>query len=184
MVAVADFFLRAKHWQLFLLFFIIPAFLGIAASVYTPTTFNSWKQLGPGAFICLGLMVLDTLCLLAWLLAIGWFLNSLQKPTVRLNLSFFRVASIYTPIYMLVFFIVILTSEPPMQIIFTLHLFAMFCIFYVFYFVARSLTIVNKGRQVLLGEYAEPLVLLLLYPIGVWRIQPRINQLYAQGTNE
>jgi hypothetical protein len=60
----------------------------------------------------------------------------------------------------------------------------MFCLFYVFYFVARSLIIVNKGRQVLLSEYAEPLVLLLLYPIGVWRIQPRINQLYAQRTNE
>jgi hypothetical protein len=64
-----------------------------------------------------------------------------------------------------------------------LHLFAIFCMFYIFYFVAKSLVMVNKGRQVAFGDYAKSLILLFLFPIGVWRIQPRINQLYAQSRN-
>ena len=184
MVAVADFFLRAKHWHLFVLFFIVPTILEITATGYIPTTFRSWRELGLSPFVYLGLMLLDTFCLLAWLWAMGWFLNSLQKPVVRLKLSFFRFALIYAPAYMLIFFPVMSTSEPPVQIVVPLHLFAIFCLFYVFFFVARSLVTVNKGKQVSFSEYAKSLVLLLFYPIGVWRIQPRINQLYAQRTNQ
>jgi hypothetical protein len=94
-----------------------------------------------------------------------------------MNLSFFRVALVFVPVYLAVFFPVVLIAEPPSQIIAPLHLFATFCIFYAFYFVARSLVTVNKGRQVSFGDYAKPLILLLLFPIGVWSIQPRINQL-------
>lgn len=181
MVALADFLLRAKHWHLFVLFFIVPTILEITV---IPATFRSWRELGPGAFVYLGLMFLDTLCLLAWLWAIGRFLNSLQKPIVRLKLNFFRIALIYVPVYLLISFPVMFSSEPPVQIILALHLFALFCLFYIFYFVARSLVTVNKGKQVAFNEYAKSLVLLVFYPIGVWRIQPRINQLYAQKTNQ
>ena len=81
---------------------------------------------------------------------------------------------------MLIFFPVMFAFEPPVQLLVPLHLFAIFCLLYIFYFVARSLVAVNKGRLVSLADYAMSLILVMLYPIGVWRIQPRINQLYAQ----
>ncbi len=71
---------------------------------------------------------------MAWLWAMGWFLNSLQKPILRLSLPFFRIALIYVPVYMMVFFAVLFTSEPSVKFILPLHLFATFCMFYFFYF--------------------------------------------------
>jgi hypothetical protein len=182
MLVLANFFLRAKHWQLFLLLCVVPTILEFTAAGYMPTTFRFWRDLGPVSFLFLGLMFVDMLCLFAWLWAMGSFLIALQKPVVRLKLSFFRIALIYAPVYGIAFFAVLLTYEPPVQAVLPLHLFAMYCMFYIFYFVARSLATVNKGKEVFFSDYAKPLILLLLYPIGVWRIQPRINQLYAQST--
>jgi hypothetical protein len=34
---------------------------------------------------------------------------------------------------------------------------------------------------VFIGDYAKSWILLCLFPIGVWSIQPRINQLYAEA---
>jgi hypothetical protein len=56
----------------------------------------------------------------------------------------------------------------------------MICLIYVLYFVAKSLVLTNKRRHVTLGDYAWSLFLLWVSPLGVWMIQPRINQLYAE----
>ena len=91
MRAVTNFFLRAKHWQIFLLIFVVLTIVEILAMDYVPTTIGSWRDLGTGGFVYLGLMFLDTLCLLTWLWAIGSFLNLVQNPAIRLKPSFFRV---------------------------------------------------------------------------------------------
>jgi hypothetical protein len=101
-----------------------------------------------------------------------------------MKLSFFRFALVFAPVYMVLFFPVDFVSEPPAEIIAPLHLLATFCFFCLFYFLARSAVTVNKGKQVSLNDYAKPLILLCLFPIGVWSIQPRINQLYAQNRSE
>jgi hypothetical protein len=184
MRAVVNFFLRAKHWQIFLLIFVVPTIVEIAATDYVSTTIRSWRDLGEGGLVFLGLMLLDSLFLLAWLWAMGSFLNSLQNPAFRLKPLFFRVAMVYVPAYMLIFFPVFFASVlAPIEIILPLHLFAIFCMFYTFYFVAKNLAMVNKGRQVVFSDYAKPLFMLFLFPIGVWQIQPRINQLYAHSRN-
>jgi len=182
MKAVFNFFLKAKDWQVFLLLFAVPTIAEIVASGYIPTTIRSWKDLGYVGLLYLGLMVLDMLCLFAWLWAMGSFLNSLQNPAHRLNQGFFRVALVYPFIYMPVFFYFFFTSESiPVQVVLPLHLCATFCFFYVFYFVAKSLVAVNKRREVFIGDYAKTWILLCLIPVGVWFIQPRINQLYAEA---
>ena len=181
MTALFSFFLRAKHWQLFLLLFLVPTILEIATAAYLPETLRSLNDLG--GLVYLGLWFIATACIFVWLWAMGSFLNSIQKLGVRMNLSFFRVALVFVPVYLAVFFPVVLIAELPSQITAPLYLFATFCIFYAFYFVARSLVTVNKGRQVPFGGYAKPLILLLLFPIGVWSIQPRINQLWARKSN-
>jgi hypothetical protein len=183
-MALTNFFLRAKHWQLFLLLFVIPTTLEVVATGYIPTTIRTWRDLGTGGLAYLGLMLIDMLFLLGWLWAIGSFLNTLQGSDVRMKLSFFRFALVFAPVYMVLFFPLVFASEPPVEIIVLLHLLATFCLFYMFYFVARSLVTVNKGKQVSLNDYAKPLILLCLFPIGVWSIQPRINQLYAQNRSK
>ena len=182
MRAVVNFFLRAKHWQIFLLIFVVPTIVEIAAMDYVPTTIGSWRDLGTGGFVYLGLLLLDALVLLAWLWALGSFLNSVQNPAIRLKPLFFRVAMVCGPAYLLIFFPAFFTPGlVPIEIIVPLHLFATFCMFYPFYFVAKGLAMVNKSRKVAFSDYAKPLLLLFLFPIGVWQIQPRINQHYAQS---
>src|SRR6476646_6422976 len=59
MNGLADLFLRAKHWRLFLLLFVFPTLVELAATGYMPITLRSWRDLGPGGFIYLGLAVGD-----------------------------------------------------------------------------------------------------------------------------
>ena len=53
-----------------------------------------------------------------------------------------------------------------------------FCIFYCFYFVARTLKAVEWQKPVTLGDYILEIVLFWFYFVGVWFIQPRINKLF------
>jgi hypothetical protein len=183
MRAFTNLFLRAKHWQLFLLLFAVPTVLEFIATEYIPTPIRSWREVGPGGLVYFCLMLLDMLCFIAWLWAMGSFLNSLQKQGVKLKLSFFRLALIYPPVYVVVFLAAFNTPELPIQVVLPLHVVAISCLLYCFYFVARSLVIVNKGREVSFRDYAKNLILLYFFPIGIWMIQPRINQLFAENKN-
>lgn len=180
MTPLTDFLLRAKPWHLFLLFFVFPNILEVISLAYLPSSIHSLNDLSPGAFLCLGLMFAYMFGLLAWFWSVGIFLNLLQKPTTRLNVSFFRFAVIFVPIYMPAFFVVTVTVKPAFDFILPIHMFATLCTFYIVCFVAKSVATVNKGRQVSFRDYAKPLLLLLLFPIGIWSIQARIDELYQQ----
>lgn len=58
-------------------------------------------------------------------------------------------------------------------------LLVMICLFYILSFVARSLTAVERQKQVTFYEYAGAFFLVWFYPIGIWFIQPKINALFA-----
>jgi hypothetical protein len=49
--------------------------------------------------------------------------------------------------------------------------------------VAKNLVKAETGKRVTFYDYAGPFFLLWFFPIGVWFIQPRINQLYAEKHN-
>jgi len=68
-------------------------------------------------------------------------------------------------------------------LIFPLHLFSMFCIFYCFYFISKSLKAVEQQRNVTSGDYVGEFFLMWFSFIGVWFIQPRINKLFAGESN-
>lgn len=85
----SSYFLRAKHWQVFLLFFVLFCLL-LAVSV---------SDRGESiAFVALA--GIGELCFLAWLGSIGSFLSSVGQPPLRLSGGFFRLALIYPPLYM------------------------------------------------------------------------------------
>ena len=62
-------------------------------------------------------------------------------------------------------------------IIVPVHLFAMFCIFYSLYFVAKTFKTVELQRTVTFSDFAGEFFLLWFYPIGIWIIQPKINRM-------
>jgi CBS domain containing-hemolysin-like protein len=148
MRAVTSFFLRAKHWQIFLLFAI--GYIAAAAAVFLPlANARSSEDLLRVSLPFSVVMVLFTFCLVAWLWSMGSFLNSIGQPALRLRPGFFRFALLYPAVYIVVFFVLFGTAKPALiAVIFPLHFFAMFCLFYDLYFVSKSLALIETRKQV------------------------------------
>jgi len=75
-------------------------------------------------------------------------------------------------------------SNAVQNMVLPLHLLAISCLIYVFYFDSKALAIAEKGEDVISNDYVLPLLLLFFSMIGIWLIQPRINRLYAQENRE
>jgi len=179
--ATADIFLRAKHWQIFLLLFAIPTIAEFSAIGVIPARIRSWHDLGAGGFFFLGVMVLYLLCFLARYGSMGFFFRSIVKPELRMETRFFRFALIYPVVYVPVFsLLVIPDTGVPVWVILPLHLVCMVCLFYLLYFVSKNLVLAETGKQVSFYEYAGPFFLLWFFHIGVWIVQPKVNQLYEE----
>jgi hypothetical protein len=185
MNAIASLFLRAKHWQIFLLFGIFYVGGG-AIMIFTVMATQS-----PDDFVKIALplgfvMVLNVLCFLGWLWSMGTFLSSILPPMLRMKMGFFRFALIYSALYLPVLIVVyqsLLLNPEPLAIIFPLHVFATFCVFYLLYFVSKNLLLAETGKPVSFHQYAGPFFLIWFFPVGVWITQPRINRLYAERRN-
>jgi hypothetical protein len=181
--AITSFFLRAKHWQLFLLLAVVPMIAEFAVAVSLPMTVRSWREFTRVDFFFVAATTLYMLCFLAWFWSLGSFLNSIVKPELKLKTTFLHIALIYPAIYMPFFLAVFFDLKPELfMVVLPLHFFAMFCIFYLLRFASKTLALAETGRTVSFYDYAGPFFLLWFYPVGVWIIQPRINRLYAENT--
>jgi hypothetical protein len=181
-MSVADYFLRAKHWQIFLLLFGMFCVAGFVSFTEARTlTEESWGMAGLISWAVIGLAQFS---LAVWLWSLGSFLASIAPPTLRLSLGIFRFALIYTPVYLFGFNVFFGDLQPLLiAFVFPLHLLAMFCLVYSLYFVSKSLVSAERGEPVSFSSYAGALFLLWFFPIGVWIIQPRVNGLYADKKN-
>jgi hypothetical protein len=191
-------FLRAKHWQLFLLTFGIPLLLeivmmyGIFSHVLQhpdegpdPYVFFSYFKLFP--FIML--LFMGTMLGWQWSAATG--LQKLLPAGITMKVTKFKIFLIIPVIYifsiLLVLFFVFknLWSDDNFAyrisisfiVIIPLHLFSMFCLFYCLYFVAKTLKTVELQREVSFSDFVGEFFLTWFFPIGVWILQPRINKM-------
>lgn len=181
MSSISDFFLRAKHWLIFLLLLGSIVCGQVAIVIYAAAGPLSPEEMFSARFTLV--MLLSTLLaaapLFSWLWAAGSLLSDLQERRLQLNLKFFRFAVAFPMPYMCLFFFVFQSSHPEaFLVIFPLHLFAVFCIFYSMYFVSKNLSQVEVGRRATFSDYAGYFFLIWLYPVGIWVIQPKINRLY------
>jgi hypothetical protein len=187
MPVIARFFLRAKHWKIFLLLFGMGFLEDVAAInsslVHTRSLLDLWKS---GFLTTAAVTALFMFCFLCWFWAMGTFLDSVLQPALRLEMKIFRLALIYPVVYLpifMVFFLSLSVNPLLFAIIFPLHFLAMSCMFYVLYFVSKSLVLAETGKAVSFYDYAGPFFLLWFFPIGIWFTQPRINRLYAERMN-
>ena len=170
MKRIERFFLRAKHWQVFVLVWGA-YFIAVAAVVENPTRIPR---------LSIAAMSLFILSFAAWLWSIGSFLFSIAEPVPRLSVDFFRFAIIFAGAYLPPTLAFPVNVRPIVAVLMLLLLlFAVFCWAYAYHFVSKSLVAAEKGRAVTGGDYRSTMLLLLVGFIGVWQIQPRINRLYA-----
>jgi hypothetical protein len=163
-------FLRLKHWQLFGLFFIWQI-VSIIASITEQTLM---------AFIT-GLLF--DVIFFGWLYTLGANLNKRLPNKIKMNLILFKWFIVILIIYVVFYGMFIsnfwlnkctysIASILPFQFL------AMFCMLYCFYFVAKSLKTVELQRPVTFNDYAGEFFLIMLFIIGIWFIQPRINKIF------
>jgi hypothetical protein len=180
---VARFFLRAKNWQLFALLIgtAVAGFVGfVATAILLPPTANYLALTLTSDVSTLPFL----LCLLAWWWSAGTFLNSLIPPRRELKVGLFHFALTVLLVSSLLNLLFPLLPKALMTAAaIPISLFLFFCVFYVAYFLSKSLVIKNKGKDALGDGEVLLFFLFLFFPIGVWSIQPRVNQLYAAKAN-
>jgi hypothetical protein len=124
-----------------------------------------------------------------WFWAIAINLQRTLLDVLRLNTNKFKIFLFLPLIYMLIFFVfldsimgtTIENGSGPnpaiFALIFTIHLFAMFCIFYCLYFVAKVFKTVELQRKVTFSDFAGEFFMIWFFPIGIWIVQPKINKM-------
>ncbi|WP_457668659.1 hypothetical protein [Thiolapillus sp.] len=121
--------------------------------------------------------------LLGWLYSIGIASNdklssALKKNTVLYKISYL-IPFFYVVLLTLFFFPTIQNAgvhQPPVWLM-PLNLASMFGMFYGLYFTAKQFTALKNGCSVKFIDYSGPFFLFWFFPIGVWFIQPKINEL-------
>jgi membrane-associated HD superfamily phosphohydrolase len=179
-----EIYLKAKHWQIFTLLMGVPFVLQII--LIANYSFDMMIVFTPA------LTVLYIVVFFGWFWAIGTRLNRKLPSTVNLNLNLFKVFLAIPIIY--IFGISIYMSMVAMgliesdsspifamsdiiNVIFPVHIFSMFCIFYSMWFTAKTIKSIEFKRAVSFSEFAGEFFLLWFFPIGIWIIQPKINKI-------
>jgi hypothetical protein len=178
---IERFFVRAKHWQLFLLFVVVfdvahfPIIGNLTAALKTPE----------GSAVTLLLTEFATAMagwgFILWLWSLGSFLNSIVPIELRPKRKLFLFAVVClaacVPASMALFQSI---DSKLFVAAILLPFLALFCLFYSLYFVGKNLAMAETGKPATYVDWAGPAMLLWFCLIGVWLIQPRINRLYAE----
>ncbi len=185
-------FLRAKHWQLFILMMGVPFLFQIITIVYvivadTPMfTFYTFPIF----------MLLYVSIFFSWFGSIGVGLHKFLPEQHSLNIKKFK-NFFFIPLFYFTFLMFSMLSlgifsdfPPPngmfgisFAIIIPLHLFSMFYMFYMLYFCSKTIKSIELNTEVGFLDYAGEFFLLWFYIIGIWILQPRINKIHSEKAN-
>lgn len=189
-------FLKLKHWQLFILQFALPVFLQLMSlPFFLIYGFRAFLVVFPLS------MILYLFGHHGWMWSVTNHYYSRLPAGVKMNIKLFRFFLIFASVYIMIFsglvgsFMVSSFSgfpydmpaqDPPVTLFVTMaalmpfHFFAMFCIFYSIYFTAKVYRSAELQREALLSEYIVEFILIWFYYIGVWIIQPKINEQFKK----
>lgn len=182
-------FLNAKHWQLFMLQFGIPFLLQIVfmATIFSTRSIPFSNGLTFSVIIIV-ITLLYTFLFFGWFWSIAVGLNKLIPDDLKLNVGRFKIFLLIPAVYLVIFsfsfagafmgaYVQIDSITGFIGIIFPLHLFSMFCIFYCMYFVAKTIKTAEVKKSVSFSDFAGEFFMIWFYPIGIWILQPRVNKL-------
>ena len=190
-------FLKAKHWQLFLVMLGIPLLFQFYFMFNMFSEFETESNPNPENFkdifqVFPIIMILFTGVFFGWFWSIAIGLQKNIPEEIKMKVKKFKIF-FFIPLIYIIFFMIYMggifsgmgTNVFPNEgrfvaIILPLHLFSMFCIFYSMYFVAKTIKTAELQRKVGFGDFAGEFFLLWFYIIGIWIIQPKVNKLYGK----
>ncbi len=137
---------------------------------------------GPLVSASVGLFIL--LVLFAWMFSIGTWSNRHLPESRRRSPLLFGVSLALPIIYVLMYIILYIPllesggpSRPPLWLL-PMHMFSMLGIFYGIWYTARQLKSLLENEDADFMIFSSTFFLLFIFPIGIWLIQPEVNQLY------
>jgi hypothetical protein len=167
-----NFFLKLKHWELFLML-VLP----------TAMTLTFGIPLEPLVVATIGLFLL--LVLFSWMLSIGAWANG-RLPATRRRSPLPFAAGLAIPLVYLLMYIFLYIPElaqggapqrPPLWLL-PMHMLSMIGIFYGLWYTARQLKSLQENEEADFMIFSSTFFLLFIFPLGVWLVQPVVNQLY------
>lgn len=185
-------FLKAKHWQLFILILGIPVLFQVGMMIMMFSNFSVGTE--PDPAMMFNYMKFFPIMMLVFAGGLfGWFwsvaIGLQRKVPEGINMKvkkfklFFFIPLVYILLFMGFFAITITRGDfSPLifAVIVPLHLFSMFCIFYTLYFVAKTFKTVQLQREVTFSDFGGEFFMIWFYPVGIWIMQPKINKMIAE----
>ncbi len=168
-------FLKLKAWQMFVL-------------VITPMLLPMLILQGPEGLKWFGAVTLIwMLVIIGWLYAVGstanrWLPEDLRKSPIVYRLGF-GVTILYTVLMAVsIFPNMELSNEPqtPPAWLLPIHVVSTFGMFYGLWFTAKQFVTLQRNEKVKFLDYSGPFFLFWFSPIGVWFLQPKINEVFSE----
>ncbi len=197
-----QFFLRLKHWQLFIVMLGLPIIyqlyfifkvLGSRTQPMEVVGEEGVTQVLNERYFHFDflpyVLILFSLVFFGWFWSIAIGLQKNIPVEIEMKVKRFKALFIIPLVYTIAFMMLIgglfsgmftygfSNSTWFLVIILPLHLFSMFCIFHTIYFVAKTIRTAELQRVVTFGDFAGEFFLLWFYIIGIWIIQPKVNRL-------
>jgi len=149
------FILRLKAWQIFLII-LLPLFFNYGGFIYA-----------------------------LWLLILGAILHDISPDNLKLPFYFFIINFTIPFLNIIILSIYVPQSAlnqwndiPPILI--PLHLYVMFCFFYVYYFISKSMVQYETKKKSGHDKMSGIFIALVFFPIGIWWLQKRLNKIYLK----
>ncbi|MFD3000096.1 hypothetical protein ACFS7Z_06970 [Pontibacter toksunensis] len=174
--------LRLKHWQAFLLLFVLPFLLQFGL----PELFSA---VGVDLHWATALLLdaLPSATYMLWMWRVALHLYRRLPVQVKISPVYLHLGALYFVLYTLLFvYTLSLVKESVLEgnfpygmllLLAPMHLLATFCFLYIVYFAARSLVSVEQQQVVSAGAFTGAYLQFLFLPIGIWFLQPRLNKL-------
>lgn len=190
-------FLKAKHWQMFLLIFGIPFLAYLLTMIGVVTTVGAGNEPTPQMLASLFMffplmMIIFVFMHFGWLYSVATGLQAKVPEGVKMKVRKFKVFFTIPLVYigLIIFFLLFMMNDLEsgnfisesfivgvFAVVFPLHLFSIFCILYTMYFVAKTFKTAELQRKVSFSDFAGDFFLVWFLPIGIWIIQPKINRM-------
>lgn len=166
--------LKLKHWQVFLILYAI-YFAGLTL----------WQRdFSIGEFSALQISVFTSLITIIlfflWLLNCGLFVNNAPSNPYKFRSGLLIFAILCSIIGYAEINLERLAEEGmifPEWISFLFVPMTLIAIFYIFYIIPKSLKSIELNREAKFMELIPDALLLFVFPIGVWFIQPRLAKI-------
>jgi hypothetical protein len=169
-------FIKAKHWQLFLVF------MGLMFGSQILMINSMEPGMPPNITMFLIPMVLFFAIYAAWLWSISTYCLKNMPEELATSPLIMKAGLVYAGLYFIFGFTFLSRGNTgPVGILVVMHILAMVAMFYSLLFTSRQLVKLERKAHVRFYDYSGPFFMLWFFPIGVWFIQPKVNELLGES---